>query len=119
MNNNTELLSLVNKEYIEFQKIKHFCSIVPDSVPILWFGDSSRYFQSSKKILTVSLNPSNKEFCEKGKAGIYSTRVRFPAFNGKASSLYEAYDEYFNKNPYNSWFKASFSSVLKSFSASH
>ena len=38
---------------------------------------------------------------------------------GQQKAFYLALNEYFDVNPYNEWFKASFSSVLKEFDASH
>lgn len=37
-------------------------NIVPDSLPILWFGDLDKYLQSDLRVLTLSKNPSDAEF---------------------------------------------------------
>lgn len=118
---NRELLTLVTKELGNFFKLIYSNSIVPNSIPILWFGDSEAYINSSRKIITVSLNPSNNEFCQSSSSKVYSTQVRFPKYNGDPKTLIEAYNDYFKKNnkPYNAWFEASFRAVLKSFEASH
>ena len=50
--------------------------VVKNSIPILWFGDIDSYFDSEKRIVTVALNPSNKEFI--GNKGTVGVEVRFP-----------------------------------------
>jgi len=120
MCNKKILLSLISQELNQFnsQRIKNLKEIVPSSIPILWFGDFEKYCLSPKKIITVSLNPSDNEF-KLNKTGRYQTIHRFPSYNGSLISLYTSYNEYFNKKPYNKWFKSSFGSVLASFNASH
>jgi len=116
-----ELLTLTTKELGKFLKLGYGYSIVPNSIPILWFGDSEAYFNSPRKIITVSLNPSNNEFCQSSSSKKYSTQARFPKYNGNPKTLIEAFNDYFKKtnNPYNAWFLASFKAVLKGFEASH
>ena len=57
-----------------FQKLKSDQRIVPNSVPILWFGDLNKYRKSNTKIITVSLNPSNNEFGNIKKEIPYNTQ---------------------------------------------
>jgi len=118
MSKQQDLTNLINLEFIQFNRLNFLNNIVPNSIPILWFGDSEKYFSSNLKIITVSLNPSDNEFKIK-KTDPYSTKCRFPSYNGTVNSLYNAYNEYFSKKPYDGWFKASFNSVLESFNASH
>jgi hypothetical protein len=113
-----ELIKLLTMELNDFNSMKNLHWIVPNSIPIVWFGDAEKYFGSDIKIITVSLNPSDIEFKEH-KTASPSPKLRFPDFNGSVTSLYNAYNNYFLKNPYNSWFKASFGAVLESFNASH
>lgn len=113
-----QLLDLITKEVNDFKKLNFGHNIVPNSVPILWFGNAEKYLKSELKIITVSLNPSDIEF-KINKTSNPTTNLRFPDYNGSIESLFTAYNNYFLKNPYNSWFKASFSSVLASFDASH
>lgn len=118
MSKKQELINLIALEVNQFKTLNYSNSIIPDSIPIVWFGDSEKYFASKLKIITVSLNPSDNEFKIK-KTNPYSTKYRFPSYNGSVNSLYISYNEYFNKTSYDSWFKASFRSVLESFDASH
>lgn len=114
---NTLLLNSIE----EFEKIKKNKLLIQNSIPILWFGDLNKYLISEKRILTVSLNPSNNEFGNPKKKISYSVQYRFPDYNGSLESLILAYNNYFkeDKNPYGAWFKASFDSILKGFNASH
>ena len=49
--------------------------VLRDVVPILWFGDMDAYWASEKKIVTVAVNPSDKEFIVNG---VCSINNRFP-----------------------------------------
>ena len=118
MTKKQELLNLITNEFNDFKKLNYGHNIVPNSVPIVWFGNAEEYLKSELKIITVSLNPSDIEF-KINKTFKPTTNLRFPDYNGSIESLYIAYNNYFLKNPYNSWFKASFGSVLTSFDASH
>jgi len=119
MSKKQDLINLIIQELNQFKSLIYQYSIVPNSIPIVWFGDSEKYFASSQRIITVSLNPSDNEFRFK-KTDPYSTKYRFPSYTGTISSLYNSYNEYFSGNlSYGSWFKASFESVLESFDASH
>jgi hypothetical protein len=61
-----QLLQLITNELNVFNQLNYQHSIVPNSIPIVWFGNVERYFKSELKIITVSLNPSDIEF-KKGK----------------------------------------------------
>lgn len=69
-----------------------------EPMPILWFGDKNAYKKSGLKIVTVGLNPSDREF--RGNDNQQpSTKLRFPSFKGTMESLETALNEYFEKNP--------------------
>lgn len=118
MNKIQDLINLIHLENQRFISVNYSNSIVPDSIPILWFGNFEKYILSKIKIITVSLNPSDNEF-KLMNTDPYSTKYRFPSYIGTVNSMYTSYNEYFLKKPYDSWFKASFKSVLESFDASH
>jgi hypothetical protein len=111
---------VVTETFNEYNSI-HSDSVIKDLIPILWFGDMSKYLNSDNKIVTVSLNPSNNEFGNIKKGIAYTTQYRFPDYDGAIESLITSFNNYFKleRNPYNSWFKASFSAILHSFDASH
>jgi len=111
---------VVTETFNEYYSI-HSDSVIKDLIPILWFGDMNKYLNSDNKIVTVSLNPSNNEFGNIKKGIAYTTQYRFPDYDGSTESLITAFNNYFKleRNPYNSWFKASFSAILQSFDASH
>ena len=113
-----QLLNLITNEFNEFNKLKFGHNIVTNSIPIVWFGNVEKYLKSELKIITVSLNPSDIEF-KNNKSSNPTTNLRFPDYNGTVESLYSAYNNYFLKKPYNTWFIASFGAVLESFSASY
>lgn len=62
-----QMETLIKDVWNEFVNSKNTLSthLVNDSIPIIWFGDLNKYYESDKKIVTVSLNPSNIEFEDK------------------------------------------------------
>tara|TARA_B110000503_G_scaffold29295_1_gene46927 strand:+ start:3116 stop:3778 length:663 start_codon:yes stop_codon:yes gene_type:complete len=85
--------------------------------PIHWFGDRPSYEASSLRVVTVGLNPSDREFRPNDATAI-SKDFRFPDFDGTDKGLALALNNYFKHKPYNAWFKGSFAAVLQSFEAS-
>ncbi len=81
--------------------------VVRPSIPILFFGDSRRYFGSGLKVVTVGLNPSDSEFPKK------DPFLRFPKArdlgeNEKCRTLslhVESLNDYFRTEPYTRWFR--------------
>jgi hypothetical protein len=86
--------------------------LVPNSIPILHFGNVKQYFKSNLKIVTVGLNPSNAEFAE-DRFGIHSTDQLSPA------DLERALSAYFEKKPYSKWFNGAFETLLQPLGASY
>jgi hypothetical protein len=97
--------------------------VVRPSIPIGWFGDSSAYFDSPLRVVTLGLNPSHLEFPSAG------PMIRFPAarhllmsgpLDGPRSRAYvQALDEYFIREPYRRWFDRGFGPVLRGLDASY
>lgn len=70
--------------------------------PVLWFGNIDDIDQVSDFVMTVGINPSDKEFLDdKGKK---LSKCRFDYPNLDTPTLIKAYNEYFSKNPYLAWF---------------
>lgn len=95
--------------------------VVRPSIPILFFGDSERYFNSPIKVVTVGLNPSRKEF------PVADRFARFPkaanAIPGSPSQpsreeYVGALNDYFRQQPYRSWF-GWFEEVIQGMGASY
>lgn len=96
-------------------------AVVP-SMPILFFGDISRYWHSPRRVITVGLNPSNQEFPAadpwmRFRAG--STLAEDPISNGAHLSYLEELSRYFEANPYRKWFDRSFEPLLRGLEASY
>lgn len=80
--------------------------------PIISFGNLSR-----SKIATLGLNPSNREFVDVGGMELSGEHRRFHTLSSlglrswsdadekHAILIAELCDEYFNRNPYDAWFK--------------
>jgi len=86
-------------------------------LPIHWFGNRPAYEASLLRVVTVGLNPSDREFRPKYETAL-SKDFRFPDFDGTDKGLELALNNYFKRKPYGAWFKASFGAVLQSFDAS-
>lgn len=109
----TDLLNKTLSYFNQFQN-EHF--VVMPSLPILYFGDTVSYKNSSIKIVTVGKNPSVNEFRLK-KTDDYSF-IRFPKWNENDKNLQESLDSYFENNPLKSWF-SSFEPILNGLNASY
>jgi hypothetical protein len=87
------------------------CIITP-SIPVLWFGDHDAYTNSQQKIVTVSINPSYKEFIAENEH--ISVALRFPKAAHLVGKKYlsssdladyrSALNSYFSENPYMRFF---------------
>ena len=88
-------------------------------LPIKWFGDREAYQKSEAKIITVALNPSDKEFREMN-GDPFTSELRFPDYEiGNDASLEKALNSYFEKNPYHKWFDQGFEPILNGMGASY
>lgn len=100
-------LEIIMKAYIEDfieksnnSKLRKY--IVPNSIPIIWFGNMERYFESQRKIVTIGLNPSKEEFSEKR-----FNDISFDDINKSIKDLKTTLNQYFgppHNNPYKKWF---------------
>ena len=94
----------IHRDLMESPEKKAF--LVRGSIPILWFGDMEAYKKSERKIVTVGLNPSLKEF-PKDKDR-FPQAIGLPRKNALDSNDIETYtsamNAYFETEPYSKWF---------------
>src|SRR5439155_27264942 len=86
--------------------------IARPSIPILYFGDASKYFESKRRVVTVGLNPSDKEF--RDELDSYDIGLRFPHFKRLEGQwivddqfcrdYLQSLNQYFDVRPYWKWF---------------
>ena len=108
----TQKLNDIIKEYIsDFLDKQNLPYVVKPSIPVIWFGDMTRYENSSKKIVTIGINPSLNEF-EKPRFSIIDLKK-----DNAVDEIKKTLNSYFEYNPYK-WF-ANFEKVLKQFDASY
>lgn len=107
---------------------KKISEIIVPTMPIIYFGDYNKYRESKIKIVTVSLNPSDREFKKNKNDSEYSF-FRFQS----AKDLYgkdrlneddikkylESINNYFNIEPYREWFDDNRRHLFKIFDASY
>lgn len=86
--------------------------IIPWSCPVVSFGN-----WSNSQIATVGINPSNLEFIDNNGHELIGFNRRFHTLNSfklqswknitqnQIEQLFESYDEYFLRRPYDGWFK--------------
>jgi len=97
---------LLAQSWHEYDRLEGRKCAVRPAIPILFFGDSERYFSSRLKVLTVGLNPSSAEFPDNDRLS------RFPAALGmstdptqrESSRHLAALNSYFRTDPYMLWF---------------
>jgi len=96
-----ELIELMKKSINHYNSFKHYKWVVKPAIPILFFGNVIEYLNSDIKMITVALNPSDKEFPKDG------TRFSFcpdKLNKGDAIKVLDTLNEYFKFNPYDDWF---------------
>lgn len=109
---------------IESREIRR-CGVIPWGCPVPVFGNLKR-----SKIATLGINPSNLEFVDHGGNELTGEARRFHTLNslqlpnwGSADAshvryILDSFDEYFNRNPYDRWFKK-FDVILASAGATY
>jgi|SRR5579863_7391181 len=86
--------------------------LVKPSIPIHFFGDSDKYFDSELKVITLGLNPSRCEFPEKDRFSRFSSarEIHPRVLEGASYAEYlQALNGYFLEppnDPYKSWFNS-------------
>ena len=111
----SNLKNIIDLYWEDFQSKKNLEYVVNPSIPIAWFGDMSAYLNSPRRILTVALNPSDKEFKKNNKESF--SLCRFPECkelhnktklnNSDKELLAISYNKYFTgERTYKRWFNA-------------
>ena len=121
---------LLTKVWKKFEEVKNLLPVakIAGNFPILWFGDMDAYFHSEIRVITVGLNPSNKEFSEPrfftyiekmpyhgmpnfDGTTVYETHItgRIPVShshweNAEFERIAWAYNNYFHINPFGAYF---------------
>jgi hypothetical protein len=99
---------LLLQSWRTYDRLRDQQFLVRPAIPILYFGDTTRYFSSDLKVVTVGLNPSGNEFPEGRRFG------RFPVPMAMATDPAQrehqchraALDAYFETDPYWGWFNS-------------
>jgi len=93
-------------------EVRELDFVVPQSLPIPYFGDLNAYRKSPLRVLTAALNPSGREFPKDQPRFDVAKGLRGPA------ELEAELGAYFSRNPYRSWFGA-FEPVLNGLQATY
>ena len=116
--------NLVRESWQIYNRSENRPFLVQPSIPILFFGDSNKYFSSMLKVITVGLNPSRIEFPQGNRFLRFSAaRNIYPqVLEGRFYAEYlQALNGYFQKppnNPYKPWFN-SFEHLLRGLDCSY
>ena len=113
--------SLIEEAWLLYHRSEGTACVVRPSIPILFFGDSERYFRSKLKVITVGLNPSHSEFPAADPFARFrrAQHVYPEILSGRFSTEYiDALNEYFRCHPYRGWF-SSFEPMLNGMQASY
>lgn len=101
--NENELNDLILDTWSDFEELKVNPEsaevLIPNSMPLLWFGDLPAYEKSDLKILTVSKNASYAEFGENQRFEKSLTELSSVNLETYKSNL----NQYFEYNP-SPWF---------------
>ncbi len=116
------VLASVMEHYFVFRNEKWVGVHNANWMPIPWFGDLEAYSRSARRIVTVGLNPSQREFLsKKGLRFDADVLHSFAAAQSAADVDLNAYRKtlnlYFEAAPYKQWF-SHFNKVLVNLQAS-
>lgn len=116
-----QLEPLIDAAWQCYESLKNEPYVVTPSIPILFFGDSERYWRSSIKIITVGLNPSQREFPPSEPLQRFRSAANVTPHNitpQRATAYLAALNTYFRNDPYRLWFGA-FEPILNGLDASY
>jgi hypothetical protein len=121
---NLKIDDLIRESWRIYRQCEDWPFLVKPSIPILFFGDSTRYFSSELKVITLGLNPSRVEFPKEDKFLRFSAACKvYPRILEGASyeEYLQALNGYFRKppnHPYELWFN-SFEHLLRGLDCSY
>lgn len=104
------LSDIINEYWCDFTAHQGKNYIVTPSIPIIWFGDIEKYMCSNLKVVTIALNPSNKEFGTQPTDYFFRFKncdlicKKITLNNEDKHILHSALSTYFKHNPYDNWF---------------
>jgi hypothetical protein len=93
-------------------------ALVRPSIPVLFFGDHERYFESPLRVVTVGLNPSDSEFPSTDPFLRFPAARRLTSESRDPTAYLRALSDYFRVQPYDPWFKPAFEGMLGGMNAS-
>jgi hypothetical protein len=117
----TRFDSLAEAAWSQYDGCGDAAFVVRPAIPILFFGDSAQYFRSARRIITVGLNPSQREFpAEMGWRRFSAARELYLSgqWRGRTDAYRAALDAYFRCDPYTTWFRC-FEPILNGLAASY
>lgn len=101
------LLELLNECWDAFDVATSRPWLVQPSIPILYFGDIERYRQSRRRVLTVGLNPSDREFPSDDPFRRFPAAATLDRREAGWETVHQtALSDYFKVDPYKPWFNA-------------
>lgn len=117
---NDRLRHLLLESWRAFDQLHAQDFVVRPALPILFFGDSNRYFASALRVVTVGLNPSKAEFPNESRLRRFPAAAGMPSDpDGRDLSRHcNALNAYFREDPYSPWFN-SFEPILNGLGASY
>jgi hypothetical protein len=109
-----QLIELMIRSFKHYNDFKKYEWIVKPAIPILFFGNVTEYLKSDIKMITVALNPSDKEFDER-RFCFKSNKLN----ENDALKTLVTLSNYFEYNPYNNWFDKHTERILNELATSY
>lgn len=114
------LKELLSQSWSAYDRLHDQNFVVRPAIPILYFGDSNRYFSSPLRVVTVGLNPSKAEFPDDERLSRFPAASVIPDDPSQRDHECHlaALDAYFKTNCYWTWF-SSYEPILNGLNASY
>ncbi len=122
MEANRKLYELIDKTWKHYNDMKKNDYVIKKSIPILFFGDYSKYINSELKIVTVGLNPSHHEFPVNSGERFKNIDELYNNYTGSKDhneQYIKTLSNYFSYNPYKKWFDNACECVLNGMDCSY